>query len=81
MDLNWIDAHAPAVQALAAIATLLVTIALAALTARYVELTRAIGRASAEQVQSMRETIAASRRSMRRRLPNTPPVCVRRWLS
>lgn len=53
--LIWLDHHAAAVQALAAIATLIVTGWLARLTGQYVRLTRDIARASADQARLLGE--------------------------
>ncbi len=49
--LSWLDHHAGSVQALAAVATLVVTAWLARLTGRYVRLTGDIAAASAEQAR------------------------------
>lgn len=38
--MNWLNANAPAIQAIAALASVLVTVALAIITWRYVRLTR-----------------------------------------
>jgi hypothetical protein len=60
--MDWLDLHAGATQALAAIASVLVTLVLAVLTARYVRLTSAIAKAGADQVRHMESASLASRR-------------------
>jgi hypothetical protein len=52
---KWLNENAPAIQALASVAALIVTGVLAGLTWRYVRLTREIARLSLEQVQHIRE--------------------------
>ena len=54
----WLNANAAAVQALAAVAALLVTGVLARLTARYVSLTRTIATAAAAQLHALQEATA-----------------------
>ena len=54
--MDWLNQNASAVQALAAVATLIVTGALALLTARYVRLTRRIADSALEQVGHLKLT-------------------------
>jgi hypothetical protein len=54
----WFNANTAAVQALASVVGLLVTIVLARLTAKYVSLTRTIATAAATQLQALQEATA-----------------------
>ena len=53
--MTWLDEHSSAIQALAGVASLLVTAVLAALTARYVRLTGEIATAAREQSRQLGE--------------------------
>jgi len=55
--MTWLDSHAAAIQALAGIATLLVTITLACLTAWYVKVTRSIARSAGEQAEYLKDQL------------------------
>jgi hypothetical protein len=58
---SWLEAHAAAVQALASVCALIITAALAVLTAWYVRLTRSIAAAATEQVKHLKESTRAQR--------------------
>lgn len=64
MDLSWLDEHSGAVQALATLATLAVTIVLALFTAKYVRLTGRLADAAERQLAAL----AADKEYRRRRL-------------
>lgn len=59
---KWLADNATAIQAFTSVAALIITGVLARLTHEYVKLTRALSKASTEQVSMMREQHAASRR-------------------
>jgi hypothetical protein len=59
--LAWLDTHAAAVQALAALATGILTAVLAFVTWRYVRLTAALAQAANAQVEAQRQAAAAQR--------------------
>ena len=59
--LVWLDTHAPAVQALAALATCILTAVLAFVTWRYVRLTTALAQAANAQIEAQRQAAAAQR--------------------
>jgi hypothetical protein len=60
--LDWVSTNASAVQAFAALASLLVAAILAGLTAWYVKLTHAIAQSSLEQVRHLKQLSDLSRR-------------------
>jgi hypothetical protein len=59
---NWLDTHAGSVQALAALASTVVTLVLAILTAKYVALTREIARTATEQADYLRSSAVSLRK-------------------
>ena len=59
--MDWFAKNAAAIQAIAAIVTVVVTLGLAAITYWYVRVTREIANSSAEQVRQMREAVASQR--------------------
>jgi hypothetical protein len=58
--MEWLDRHAGAVQALASVATLVVTIVLACLTGWYVRVTKQIADSSLEQVEHIKSASRAA---------------------
>jgi len=66
--MEWFNQNASAVQALAAMATLLVTAALAVLTGRYVRLTRRIADSALEQVEHLKLTSRTAQQQAARAL-------------
>jgi hypothetical protein len=66
--MGWLNQYASAVQALAAVATLLVTATLAVLTGRYVRLTRRIADSALEQVEHLKITSRTTQQQAARAL-------------
>jgi len=66
--MDWLNQNASAVQALAAVATLIVTGALALLTGRYVRLTRRIADSALEQVEHSKLTSRTAQKQAARAL-------------
>lgn len=57
--MNWLTSNSAAIQALASIATLVVTATLAILTARYVRLTKSMAGSAMDQVQHLKDASRA----------------------
>jgi hypothetical protein len=66
--MNWLNTNASAVQALATIASLIVTLVLAVLTAKYVRLTRRIADVALEQMQHIKLTRTTAQKQAARSL-------------
>lgn len=60
--MNWLNAHASAIQALASVATLGVTVVLAVLTGRYVRLTKSIADTAWQQMQYVKLAATTARK-------------------
>lgn len=66
--MNWFNSNAAAVQALASVASLIVTVVLAVLTGKYVRLTRQIAQAALEQIQHIKLTSTTAQKQAARSL-------------